>query len=383
MEWEREINMYDVIIVGSGPYGISLAAHAVANNLNYKLFGYPMDFWKNQMPQNMFIRTPHDFVSFSDSKEELTIHQFSKETGKELTTPLPRPVFVEYAQWFAEKAGVKFTHELVTKISKIDNLFEVISESGESFIAKNIVVATGVSDYLYIPEYLRTFPTKLVSHTLGYTSFTEFKGKKVIVLGSGQSAWEAAGLLYRDGADVELIYRKDKPKYSGSREAEIELRDAGDTFFNLSVHEKQQEWGQAPGSIAHFLKPYVEGLVSQKTGVKVRSMEQINKDEIKLFLSDGEERIVNHVIVATGYHINLDKVPFLDGQLLVSIERELGFNQFPKLNEVFESSIQGLYFAGPLSSHSHGPTFRFILGLKKTSFSIIPSIVKAIRRVSV
>jgi cation diffusion facilitator CzcD-associated flavoprotein CzcO len=93
--------MLDVIIIGSGPFGISLGAHAVGNKLKYKLFGFPMDFWKNQMPQDMFIRTPHEFVDFSDCRDEYTIQRFSEETETELVTPLPRPIFVEYANWFA------------------------------------------------------------------------------------------------------------------------------------------------------------------------------------------------------------------------------------------------------------------------------------------
>jgi FAD-dependent urate hydroxylase len=368
--------MLDVIIIGSGPFGISLAAHTVASNLSYKLFGYPMDFWKNKMPQDMFIRTPHEFVSFSDSKDELTIQQFSEETCTELVTPLPRPVFVEYANWFAKKAGIEFTPELITKVVHKEGIYEVTSESGEIYEAKNIIVATGVEHYKFLPNFLKELPSHLVSHTSGYTSFAEFKGKKVVVLGSGQSAWEAAGLLHRDGADVELVYRKSGPNYAGSRENEIALRDVGDIFYTLPLDEKKQGWGQSPGSVAHFLKPYVEGIVPQNSGVAIEKIEQISSEEIRLVLSNGTEKIVNHIIAATGFHINVDKVPFFNETLLSEMEREEDYHQFPKLNESFESSLPGLYFAGPLSSHSHGPTFRFILGLRKTSFSIIPSIVK-------
>jgi FAD-dependent urate hydroxylase len=368
--------MLDVIIIGSGPFGISLAAHTVASNLSYKLFGYPMDFWKNQMPQDMFIRTPHEFVSFSDSKDELTIQQFSVETGTELVTPLPRPIFVEYANWFAKKAGIEFTPELITKVVRKNGVYEVTSESGVTHRSKNVIVATGVHHYKYLPNFLKDFSAHLVSHTSGYTSFAEFKDKKVVVLGSGQSAWEAAGLLHREGADVELVYRKDGANYAGSRENEIALRDVGDIFYTLPLEEKKQGWGQSAGSVAHFLKPYVDGIVPENSGVAVVKVEQVNDEEIRLVLSNGTEKIVNHIIAATGFHINLDKVPFFNPELLMGIEREEEYTQFPKLNESFESSVPGLYFAGPLSSHSHGPTFRFILGLRKTSFSIIPSIVK-------
>lgn len=100
--------------------------------------------------------------------------------------------------------------------------------------------------------------------------------------------------------------------------------------------------------------------------------------KVELTLSNGNLEIYDHVISASGFHINVDRVPFLDADLKSRLEHEPEFEQFPKLSERFESSIPGLYFAGPLSSHSHGPTFRFILGLKKTANTIIPSIVKRV-----
>ncbi len=47
----------DVAIIGAGPYGLSHAAHVKSTGLTYKVFGYPMDYWKIKMPSEMFIRT--------------------------------------------------------------------------------------------------------------------------------------------------------------------------------------------------------------------------------------------------------------------------------------------------------------------------------------
>ncbi|WP_044640117.1 NAD(P)-binding domain-containing protein [Risungbinella massiliensis] len=370
--------MLDVIIIGSGPYGISLAAHGVANQLDYKLLGYPMDFWKNQMPQDMFIRTPHDFVSFSDARDELTIHQFAQETGTELVTPLPRPIFVKYAMWFARKSGVEFTPELVTSVQSHGEHYEVITESGQTFTTKNVIIATGVEHYKYIPEMFKNLPSSLVSHTSGYLNFTQFSGKTVAVIGSGQSAWEAAGLLYRKGANVELIYRRESANYAGGIADEIALRDLGDVFYQLPIQEKEPEWGQSPESVAHFLKPYVDGIVPVTGDTTILKAEETEEGKLRLHLSNGSQREVDHVISASGFKINVEKVPFFQQDLLERITREQGYDQFPLLNETFESSVPGLYFAGPLSSHSHGPTFRFILGLRKTAFTIIPAILNKI-----
>lgn len=369
--------MLDLIIIGAGPFGISLAAHAQASGLSYKLLGYPMDFWKNQMPQNMFIRTPHDFVSLSDPNDAYTIHRFAEETGEEAVTPLPRTVFVKYAMWFAEKAGVEFTPQLAAFVEKKDGAFHVTTEAGDTLQARNAVIATGVEHYRYIPDLLQNLPSHLYSHTSGYTSFAAFQGKSVAVIGSGQSAWEAAGLLHMEGAKPELLYRRAAANYSGSYEEEIALRDLGNDFYDLPLAEKQDNWGQSPGSVAHFLRPYVEGKVPETGNVTLAQLEATEDGRVRLHLSNGEERIVDHVISASGFHINLDKVPFLSDAFKAGIEREAGYPQFPKLDRHFQAGVPGLYFAGPLSSHSHGPTFRFILGLKKTASTIIPNILAA------
>ncbi|MET3268563.1 UNVERIFIED_CONTAM: pyruvate/2-oxoglutarate dehydrogenase complex dihydrolipoamide dehydrogenase (E3) component [Paenibacillus phyllosphaerae] len=125
--------------------------------------------------------------------------------------------------------------------------------------------------------------------------------------------------------------------------------------------------------IAHFLKPYVDGKVPQISSTSIERAVALD-NRVQLELSNGDRIIADHVIVATGFIINFDKLPFLDTELKSAIVRETGSIEYPRLNEHFESSISGLYFAGPLSSRSHGPTFRFILGLGKTSKTIINSI---------
>jgi thioredoxin reductase len=368
--------MLDVIIIGAGPYGISLASYAVRNGLSYKLLGYPMDFWKNQMPQNMFIRTPYELVRFPDPKNELSIHHFAKETGATPSDPLPRPVFVDYAFWYAQKTGVQFTPEWVNSVTKEHDYFVVKTEENNIYKTKNVIIATGIQEFKYVPEIFQNIALHLVSHTTGYTTFEQFKDKDVIVIGSGQSAWEASALLHEANSNVQLIYRKEHPVYGGSKSGEVILRFIGNIFYKLPQMLKKKLWNIASETvpIARFLRPYVEGKVFEISGTKVESVIAHN-EKVHLKLSNGEEKIADHVIVASGFKINLDKVPFIY-DLKNQIIREEGQVQFPKLNQNFESSIKGLYFAGPLSSHSHGPTFRFILGLGKTAITIIGSIAR-------
>ncbi|WP_248924296.1 NAD(P)-binding domain-containing protein [Paenibacillus hamazuiensis] len=369
--------MLDLLIVGAGPYGISLAAHAAASGLSYALLGYPMHFWQHQMPQNMFIRTQPEVIALSDERDVFTLQRFSRETRTEITVPLPRPVFVDYAFWFAAKTGVEFTPELVVRLSAVSGGFQALTESGRAVRARHAVVATGLQHYAYIPDALAGIPGDLVSHTFRYTDFSPFAGRKVAVLGSGQSAWEAAALLHMCGSDVELIYRREAPNYSPGNGSGIELVQLAEAFYDLPLEDKLEKWASRSASIAAFLRPYVDGKVPETAQVTVEQAEPTCGGKLRLLLSNGAERELDHLIAATGYRIDLSRVPFLDRELLDAVEREThGGSGFPRLNAHFESSVPGLYFAGPLASHSHGPAFRFIAGLGKTCRRIIPHICR-------
>src|SRR4030095_15144351 len=150
------------------------------------LLGEPMHFWKEQMPQNMFIRTNPRYISLSDKDDAFTIERFSRETGVELNAPFPRPAFVDYAFWFAQHTHVAFTPELATQLDYSPAGFRVTTNAGTLYEAKHAIIATGLQHFSYIPPELSQLPSSLISHTFGHTGFHPFAGKKVAVIGSGQ-----------------------------------------------------------------------------------------------------------------------------------------------------------------------------------------------------
>jgi hypothetical protein len=48
---------YDVVVVGAGPYGLSVAAHLLQRRLKAAVFGKPMSFWQEHMPRGMYLRS--------------------------------------------------------------------------------------------------------------------------------------------------------------------------------------------------------------------------------------------------------------------------------------------------------------------------------------
>jgi thioredoxin reductase len=82
---------------------------------------------------------------------------------------------------------------------------------------------------------------------------------------------------------------------------------------------------------------------------------------LHLRASDGSRRelITEHVIAATGYKVNLDRLRFLSREIRAQL-RVVGGS--PVLSRKFESSIPGLYFSGITAANSFGPVMRFAFG---------------------
>jgi hypothetical protein len=110
------------------------------------------------------------------------------------------------------------------------------------------------------------------------------------------------------------------------------------------------------------MRERVIGKVKLMTARHLVSAEFISgKVNLWLGASDGTEEIVrvDHVIAATGYRVNLDKLTFLDQELRSSIRTVKGG---PVLSRNYESSVPRLYFIGPASLNSFGPVVRFVFG---------------------
>ena len=80
-------------------------------------------------------------------------------------------------------------------------------EDGDTFFAQRVVMATGLLGHEFRPAQFDGLPRALVSHSCEHTDSERYRGKRVAVIGRGQSACESAALLHEAGADVEIICR--------------------------------------------------------------------------------------------------------------------------------------------------------------------------------
>ncbi len=95
--------------------------------------------------------------------------------------------------------------------------------------------------------------------------------------------------------------------------------------------------------------------------------------------ADGSERevLTEHVIAATGYKVDLDRLKFLSAEIRSKLKV---VNGAPVLSSSFESSMPGLYFAGITAANSFGPVMRFAFGAGFAARTITRAVAKSVAR---
>ena len=383
----------DVAVIGAGPYGLAAAAHLhAADGLEIGVFGEPMSFWDKQMPRGMLLRSPYVASNIADPERSLTLDDYSEQTRRELPKPVSLEQFVDYGRWFRDQAQPQFDYRNVSRLERTNGHFQLELEGGERLSAHRVVVAAGIMPFAFVPQPFRGLPTELVSHSSGQRDLGLFRGRRVIVIGGGQSALESAALLHEAGADVEVLVRRDRIYFlrrargilhrlgpiTTALFAPAEVGPAGISrvvstpdWYRRLPRGLQDRWARRslrPAGAA-WLEPRLEGVPITLSSEVARADER--DGGVDLLLADGSRRQADHVLLATGYRVEISKYSFLPQSLLERIDRVGGH---PRLRRGFESSLDRLYFLGAPSAWSYGPLMRFVAG---TEFAA-PTLTRAV-----
>jgi NADPH-dependent 2,4-dienoyl-CoA reductase/sulfur reductase-like enzyme len=377
---------YQVAIIGAGPYGLAVAAHLLQAKIDTCVFGEPMEFWDNNMPEGMLLRSPWDASHIADPLRDATLNQYSVSEKSAVPKPIPLDRFVDYGRWFQKKLVPNLDRRRVTGIKAISNGFRLMLNDGDSIRASRVVVATGIGLFARRLSQFSGLPSTLVSHTSQHRNLSQFSGRRVAVVGSGQSALESAALLHELGADAEVIARHDKVYWLDQRFPWLKSKsnplrsllytkaDVGPPGLNWivstpglfkkfpqSLQEKIAYRSIRPAGAAWLVSRMRDARIT--VGTTVGSAKP-SGDQINLELSDGTSRRVDHVMLATGYQVDISRYEFLSSEILRGVRT---VNGYPLLGPGLESSISGLHFVGAPAAHSFGPLCRFVAGTQFTA----------------
>src|SRR5438132_4972828 len=190
----------DVVIIGAGPYGLSVAAHLRAiKGLEMRVLGEPMSFWERHMPIGMLLRSPYVASHLSDPQGFLTLDTFQAECGNHVQRPVPLDRFIEYGRWFQRRVVPDVDVRKVVRIDKDPAGLRLTLEDGEEVKTRRAVIATGIGLFSHHPVPFRGLPPTMISHVSEHRDLSCFREKQVMVIGGGQSALESSALLHECG----------------------------------------------------------------------------------------------------------------------------------------------------------------------------------------
>ncbi len=271
-------------IIGSGPAGLTAAIYSARANLDPVIF-------EGLEPGGQLITTTmvENFPGFPEG--------------------IMGPELMDNMRKQASRFGAKLVPEIVEEVDLSRRPFEIHYGENRALLASAIIIATGASaKWLNLPSE-HQYRGRGVSSCATCDGFF-FKGKRVAVVGGGDTAMEDALHLTRFATEVVLIHRRDSLRASRYMQ-ERAIENPKITFmWNSKV---------------------VEVLGMESTGVSGLKIQNVQTGEITQIAMDG-------LFVAIGHNPNTG---FLKGQLHLD---ESGFIKVPR-GEV-ETSIPGVFVAG-------------------------------------
>jgi thioredoxin reductase len=394
-----------VAIIGAGPYGLSIAAHLRSRDVPYRIFGTPIDTWRRHMPAGMTLKSDGFASSLCAPHGEGTLAAYCESRGipyHDTAIPVSLDVFNAYALDFQQRFVPDLEDRQVVSVDEVGDGFSVELDDGEILRAGFVVCAVGITHFGQVPAELVHLPSDLLSHSSAHHDLSAFAGRNVTVIGAGSSAVDIATLLHEAGAVTSLVARSTRlrffsPPGRGPRSRWQRVRHPpsglGPGLRSWLCQNAPYLFRYLPGRArlaiirrhlgprsAWEMKARLEAGVAVTLGENIeRASEEDGRVRLVLRATDGSRReaVTDHVVAATGYWPDIQRLTFLGEGLRTSIRTHA---RMPVVSGTFESSVPGLYFVGPPAVNSFGPLMRFMVGAEYVAPLVARRLARRARR---
>jgi FAD-dependent urate hydroxylase len=316
-----------------------------------------------------------------DPHDVLTIDRFleMRQLSRETVEPISLQLYLDYAQWFQEQAGISVTTDRVTRLDRDDGGggYRAVLAGGGTIEARAVVVAIGLETFAHTPRELTDkIPEGRWSHTRDFVDAAAARGRRMLIVGGRQSAYEWAALLHEaDAADVHVSHRHARPAFVASDwdwvQPLVERFESEPGWYQALTAEeqaamRQRFWAEGRLKLEPWLAPRVD-----QPGISIRPRTLLNRCErlpdesMRAHLDSGPPIDVDHVILATGYAVDVCRVGFFAaGNLASRVAVRLGC---PELDAFLQTSLPGLYWTSMAATQAFGPFFAFTVSARTSA----------------
>jgi len=179
------LKIYDVIVVGGGPSGISCSYHLKQEKIDHMIIEkYELlHTWKNERWDSFYLVTPN-WMTNLPGVEHLIPYDNEFMSRAEI-----EHVLLEYLYYVKPKAE---EHTTIESVEKKDGYYQINTDNG-SFFSKNIIVATGLFNQPFTPALSEMLPQSIVQiHSKDYKNPSQLNDGATLVVGSGRSGIQIA-----------------------------------------------------------------------------------------------------------------------------------------------------------------------------------------------
>lgn len=351
-------NQDDTCVIGAGPAGLAVARALAERDLPYthiERHTGPGGLWDIDNPGSPMYESAH----FISSK---TLSGFGGYPMPDHFADYPpHPQILSYLTSFAQAYGLTERIEFGTEVRDVaknpDGTWTVTRADGRASVHRQVVVCTGAQWHPHIPELPGDF-TGEVRHTVTYRSSDELRGKRVLVVGAGNSGLDIACDAARSADRAVISMRRGYwfiPKHLFGRPVDTIaaggphlpmwlqqkvfgtlLRIINGDPRRLGLQKPDHELFETHPAINSMLLHHLQhGDIAAKPGIARTEGRAVH-------FTDGTGEDFDLILLATGY---LHKVPFA--------QQYFGDEQHPDLYlSAFSREHEGLFGVGFVETNS-------------------------------
>ena len=311
----------DVIIIGGGPAGLLTSFYL-------KKFGLePLILEGKRLGQSWRnMRASMVMLSPADIRHDLTSLTFDRPISSAVKLKgafATKEEFISYLESFTIDNSLDISeNSSVSAIRARENIFEISTKEGTSYKSSVVVIATGVAGNPFMPNIQGINNNPLATHSSKSRNLEEYRGKKVLIVGAGNSGAELA-IELSGVASVTLASRR-----------------------TLKYYSKTDDLSNIRGLSESLLKELIKfNIIELRENCTLADI-----DGGKVNFMDGSYAEFDELIFATGY---MPKLPNVEG---LHIDKTA--DGYPVVSANCESvSAKGLYFTGPLAHNNQYCSF--------------------------